>query len=385
MNIKKLSCLVLTLILCLAGTSCKKSDESAIEYIAKQAAVSLRFDGDLTNSGTAETEIKSYGSLAYKDKGILNQALSFKDGYLEFSNSTALAFDDSFSVSMWIKGNDVDACVDPILFGKASNSDELTEGPLSIRFYDGYTYIKTDLTFKYEDNSYKSYSFHSDNAFSRADIANSWNNITVVFDKDTVLYYLNGEILNQEKLPVEYQGYSKLATNDKPYFIGRAPIGNYNGYIDEFKFYNFAITKEDAMLIFKEGMQQHTNLLTVTVDSDEYTLNDKKGKMKAKVLYEPESECSLVPAKDVISVMGGTYTFDKDDANGRIDIDYNGKKYSLWVMDTNAAADKTHIKLDAYPLVNDDNVVLIPITFISKQLDANLKFDSEKKIYSIQY
>ncbi len=385
MNCKKTTCLLLVFILALSLSSCGLSEQEAILYMASQSQVTLHFDSNLDNSGNAETNIKNYGALGYKEDGILNQSLSFTDGYLEFDNSKALAFENQFTVSMWIKGNDVDACVDPILFGKASSSGELTEGPLSICFYNGYTFLKTDITFKYPDGSYKSYSFKSEDAFSKTDIANSWNNIVVVLDDDSVCYYLNGKLLNQERLPVEYQGYETVATNDKPYFIGRAPIGNYNGYIDEFKFYTYAVTEAEAELIYKEGMQQHENLITLTVDSDEYQINDLTKKMKTALKYEEESECALISAKDIIPAIGGEFSFDKEDLHGRIDITYNGNNYSMWILDTNASHNKTHIKLDTHPSITDDGVVMIPITFISKQLSKSVRFNPDTKQYTIEF
>ena len=220
MGFKKTTALAVTILLVLSTTACSLGGKKDIvKYMAPDAAISLHFDGNLNNDGTAHSEVKNYGALGYKETGVLNQAFTFTDGFLEFTYPENLAFGKQFSVSMWFKGNDIDACVDPILFGREPSSGEINEGPLCLCFYNGYSYLKTDITFKYPDGEYKSYSFHSDKVFSRTDVVNSWNNIVVVLDDDTLFFYLNGKILNQERLPVEYQNYEAMATNTKPFFI----------------------------------------------------------------------------------------------------------------------------------------------------------------------
>lgn len=386
MKHKKIIVLACALLTAISISSCKSDNEEAlVNYMAPDATVSLHFDGNLTNDGTAQSEVKNYGTLGYKEKGILNQAFTFTDGYLEFTYPENLNFGKQFSVSMWFKGNDVDSCVDPILFGREPSSGEINEGPLCLCFYNGYTYLKTDVTFKYPDGEYKSYSFHSDKVFTKNDVINSWNNIVAVLDNDTFYFYLNGKILNQERLPVEYQNYEAIATNSKPFFIGRAPIGNYSGYIDEFKLYNTAISEKSVELIYREGIQQYTNVITLTVEDTKYTVNGSENKLTAAPVFGNDKECAMIPAKDLIEAMGGKYDFDKQDSHGRIDITYKDNKYSLWIMDTNAASNQTHIKLDTYPFINDDGKVMMPITFLSKQLSANVRYDAKTKVYTIEY
>ena len=107
--------------------------------------------------------------------------------------------------------------------------------------------------------------------------------------------------------------------------------------------------------------------------------------MKTALKYEEESECALISAKDIIPAIGGEFSFDKEDLHGRIDITYNGNNYSMWILDTNASHNKTHIKLDTHPSITDDGVVMIPITFISKQLSKSVRFNPDTKQYTIEF
>lgn len=388
MKIKKIITVATTIVVAFGITACNNNNESAepvVNYVSPEANISLHFDGNLINDGNNEADVKNFGTLGYKEKGVLNQAFTFTDGYLELLTNDNLNLNKKFSVSLWVKGNDLDSCVDPILFGREPSSGEINEGPLCICFYDGYSFLKTDITFKYPGDEYKSYSFSSDKIFSKSQITNSWNNIVVVFDKDTISYYLNGKILNQERLPVEFQDYEAIASNNKPFFIGRAPIGNYNGYIDEFKLYDTAISEKDIKLIYEEGIQQYTNKLVFTVGSEKFTVNGSEFKLTAKPSFNTDAECAMIPAKDIIEAMGGKFDFDKTDSHGRIDIVYKEDNYSMWIMDTNASSNQTHIKLDAYPFIDGNNVVMIPVSFLSKQLSANVKLDAQNRICTIEY
>ena len=113
------------------------------------------------------------------------------------------------------------ASFNPILFGNESSSGDVAGGPLSIYFNENYTTLQCDITFK-AGNGYKSHSFISANSLSMDMLNSQWRHIAVTFSGTTLRMYLDGKKIYEGTLPEDFGRYKSIASNSKPYTIGRS-------------------------------------------------------------------------------------------------------------------------------------------------------------------
>lgn len=343
----------------------------------KELVLSLEYEGDLVNSAETDLRPVTYGSLAFVQNGMVGSGLEFLNGYLEITASEDFTLDNTFSFMTWIKVTDTQA-IDPILFCRKSSDGNKVTGPLNIHFSDGYNFLRTDLTFNYRNGEYKSYSFASKPLWSIETVTSMWHHIAIVFDSDTLKYYVDGNLVSSEKLPEEFTGYKSIANNGKTFSIGEGEFDNMYAFLDETKLFTVPVSESVVKELYNEAKKVYKNTLVLKPGSDDAVYNGKNEKLPVAITRDTETERLMVPLRYVIDKMGGTISWDGDDGYGRADILVNNTPISIWMMDTNALANHKYCKLDAYPQdIND--VMCVPIRFVAEELGASVNWNEEKE------
>ena len=349
----------------------------------KGLLVSLNYSENFNNTIDNNYKPVSYGNLGFVKNGIIGGALEFINGHLEISGSEDVELSDSFSFATWIKVTGK-ASIDPIIFcRKASDGNKVT-GPVNIHFSDDYSFLRTDITFEAPSGEYFSHSFLSKQLWRDETDHSMWHHFCVVFNKDTLYYYVDGSLLCSEVLPDDMKIYNSIANNSKVFCIGAGQFDAMYSILDETKFYNTAITAEEIKNLYEMALTEYDHTLILKPYSDEAIFNGKTEKLPVAITRDKQTERLMVPLRYVIDKMGGTISWDADDGYGRADIVLKDTEISVWYMDTNALANHKYCKLDAYPQdIND--VMCVPIRFVAEELGASVNWNEEKEEVTIMF
>ncbi|MBO5454823.1 MAG: hypothetical protein J6A69_12800 [Clostridia bacterium] len=347
------------------------------------AVLSLEYNGELTNSAGNDYHPVTYGDLAFTNNGMIDKALEFRNGRIDITGSEGLKLGKAFTFATWIKVTDT-LSVDPILFCReASNGDKVT-GPLNIHFSDGYTFLRTDITFVDKKGNYSSYSFASDKLWSAETVTSMWHHIAVVFDGDVLSYYVDSHLSGSERLPEGLKGYDTIANNSKIFSIGAGQFDDMYAILDETRFYMSAVSPEEIASLYNAAKKEYKNTLVLKPGSDEAIYNGKKEKLPVAITRDKETERLMVPLRYVTDRMGGTINWDGSDGYGRADIILGENQISIWLMDTNALSNHKYCKLDAYPQEINDTMC-VPIRFVAEELGASVNWNEEKEEVTILF
>jgi photosystem II stability/assembly factor-like uncharacterized protein len=177
------------------------------------------------------------------------KALSLSGDRKEINIGSATINSNSFSISCWIKPKGKQNSFSQIV-GQYTYPNSNSGFGLGFSF-NGYT---ENLNLCYTDNIV---TYHQKSKL----IADStqWNHVVLVYSPTNVKIYLNGiaEIVNAGPMPV-------INLSTKPFFINpdiHDQGGNYEGEIDEVKFYNYALSqieiREKKHLIQRNGIAEN--------------------------------------------------------------------------------------------------------------------------------
>ena len=343
----------------------------------------LEYNGELENSAETDYMPLTYGNLAFTNNGMIEQALEFRNGRIDLTGSEKLHLDDEFTFATWIKVTDT-STVDPIIFCRESSDGSKVTGPFNIHFSDGYSFIRTDLTFVDFKGNYNSYSFPSEQLWSTETVTSMWHHIAVVFNKHVLSYYVDGSLSSSVRLPEGIKNYSSLANNGKIFSIGAGEFSDMSAILDETKFYTIAIEEQDIKSMYNSAKKEYKNTLILKPGSDEAIFNGKTEKMPTAITRDKETERLMVPLRFVTDRMGGSINWDGEDGYGRADIVLGDNQISIWLMDTNALSNHKYCKLDAYPQEINDTMC-VPIRFVAEELGASVNWNEEKEEVTILF
>jgi len=208
--------------------------------------------------GTALNGTLAIGDSApnWFNEGKNGKALSF-DGVNDYAQTATFPSSDSFSISIWFKPGDSITTNQRLYWGNGSDR--------AILAYSGTSgnlqwYIATsngNTTYKVSTNRFK---------------LNDWNQATLIYNGNTVKLYINGV---QDPVTASITGTS----NSSGFNLGTSyNHSNYffNGYLDEFKFYNYALTDEEVKQDYNQSsalqMGQTSQTIGGTTTSLEYCI-----------------------------------------------------------------------------------------------------------------
>ncbi len=340
-----------------------------------------KFEQNFHSTGGSYT-LAPYGDLSFTQTGIHDNALMLKGGYVLLSGSDKIAFKDAFTFSTWIKINDFTS-FNPILFGNESSTGDITGGPLSIYFNENYSTLQCDITFKTRDN-YKSHSFISANSLSMEMLNSQWRHIAVTFSGETLRMYLDGKKIYDGTLPDDFGRYNSIASNSKPYTMGRSTYKNLDGCLDEIRIYDACLSGAKIASIYQERISSFKNKITVKKDSADITVNGKAVTLASPINADYFYGRLLAPAKALCDTMGATLNWDGEDGLGRIDISYGGHNASFWILNSNASFDGTHIKIEPYPQTINE-IAYIPLSSMLDAIGGIINYNTEDDTYTIYY
>lgn len=305
-----------------------------VQAFATDNAVDMHFgftDGFSCDNQT-DNALMSYGNMAFKNVGASGKALDLQDGYLTIKNSENWQLKDSFSIAVWVNFNNTDS-VSPMLVSRTASNGDPFNGPLAVSLTEDYTALKTDITFKMKDGTYKSYVSYTEPVLSRDAFINKWHHIAVVFAQNTVWYYFDGIPIAATTLPQELSDYETIANNNQPFSIGRGKGININAVMDEIHFSSEPILYENILSHLAAGLPDGETEIIVTEGYNTVWVDETCYYAPANIVKDASTGELMIPAKAVMQHMGAQIAWDGSDRMGRLDITYNNTTVSVWRMD----------------------------------------------------
>ncbi len=365
--------ILLTVILC----GCESTEQDNTSPISQ-----FSFETSLEDTNKEHTLIP-YGEMSFNVCGISGGSIALDGGYLQLGNSNELTLKDQFTYSVWININDF-ISYNPILFGNESSSGDISGGPLSIYFNENYSALQCDLTFVTNDTQYKSHSFIAQSVTTMENLKQQWTHIVVTLNKDVVKMYIDGAKVYDQALPEDFGSYKEIATNSKPYTIGRSVYRNFDASLDEIKIYAVALSEDKIKSIYDSKIASYTNLLTLKKDSNEIKINKTSFQLSAPINVDSISGDILIPLKAFCDSMGASLSWDGSDGLGRLDISYNNHNASFWVLNSNASFDGKHTKISPTPQTINE-IAYVPLTAFVESIGGIIKYSSQEDTYKIYY
>lgn len=362
------------LVLSLLLSSCQKNSDPVFK---------CDFDGDVkSTSSISSLSVVPHGNITFPDGSINGKYLKLNDGYLTLEGSRNLDLKRKFSFETWMKFDDF-VSYNPIIFGRPSSNGEIQSGPVSIYFNDNYTSLQCDLTFVMKDGSYKTHSFISRNTVS-VETLDMWHHFCFVFDASSYTIYIDSSPVYTEKMPANLSDFSYIAQNGTDYFIGESIYHNMTASIDCTKIYSDCISHDLIEKNYNDTLKQFRHKLTLSPDSCDITVNGKKKKLTSPVVNESMTKLPLVPARSFCESIGAGFNWDGSDSLGRMDITYNDNKISLWMWNSNATVNSSHMKISPYP-AEVNSIAYIPLKFVINNLGGFISYEKESSEYSIYF
>ncbi|NOQ50518.1 MAG: hypothetical protein GQ557_02535 [Mycoplasmataceae bacterium] len=202
------------------------------------------FDGNVNDYSGNENNAANYGAELTTDRfGILNSAYSFdgSNDYMSIDHTEDLNFDsylNSYTISLWVKGYSENIETSRIIV----KWNELIQTPYP--FFIGAT--STDCLIRIHDIPNSNTGTDCGNIWDE-----SWQHIILVVNVDNGFMdsYINNIIIGSSSIS------SFVSTaNEEDVFIGGTPIVDryFNGYIDDIRIYNKALTEDEIQALYHE-------------------------------------------------------------------------------------------------------------------------------------
>lgn len=223
-----------------------------------------KFNGDYKDaSGFGNDAELSAGKVTFVE-GKNGKAAKFKKGtYLEVPDNTNLDFDEGFTMTGWILTTN-DSDIMAIL-----NKPGVSTSPYS----ESLNY-RIQMMHDYYDFYYVPFDFQTDEEGSRhvmdKSSKNKWVHLGVTFDTKEIRWYLNGKLVQKEKVPDFYE-------NNMAHGLGDLMIGSdgelhFVGTMDELKLYNYNLSANEIKADYKE-----VDSLSINKDNETKLKSMKKG------------------------------------------------------------------------------------------------------------
>ncbi|KYK27216.1 hypothetical protein AYK26_04095 [Euryarchaeota archaeon SM23-78] len=188
-------------------------------------------------SGTMASDSSGNGNdgtingATWTSNSILGNALEF-DGandYVDCGNNDLLNV-DYVTVSMWFKANSFQ-----------DNAGLIAKGDNNNRQYWIWTY-QNSLSTEIDEGGFTNYLYSLQ--------AGTWYHLAITYDGSNIITYINGTEVNNIA-----QNTGVILTDDDPLLIGNIPGFQYfNGIIDEVRIYNRALTPEEILELYNQGI-----------------------------------------------------------------------------------------------------------------------------------
>lgn len=342
------------------------------------------FENGFENSFAPDTELISYGNMAFTDHAPSGKGLDLQNGFLNVNGSDKFRIKDSFTFSCWLKFKSLDAKT-PMIFSRASKYGDPYNGPFSISFSEDFKKLSCHLAFEMPNGAEQSVTITSGEVFNPARLTRRWHHVAVAFNKNFLCFYIDGKLSSTHVIPKELASYKSIANTDRYFSFGRCLNTNMNAYLDEIHFYTEYMDYDKMIAIYSQGKPQTDTEIILTLNEPSARINGKEFTLSAPVISDEQNEDYLVPAKSVLPHIGGTLAWDNTDGLGRADIKVGQTSVSLWAYDTHAVINGNYYKFKTHPRLTEDNVLLIPVSLFSDTFGADVEFKESLSQLSIIY
>lgn len=347
-------------------------------------ALYYSFENGFENELVPGTALLSYGNMAFSDNAPKGKGLSLENGFLNVKKSNKFRLDKTFSFSGWLKFESLDAET-PMFLSRASENGDPYNGPFSISFSEDYTGLLCSLTFRMNDGTEKTHVFESGTLFSRNRLMRKWNHLAVTFNESYLCFYTDGELRSTISLPKDFGDIKSIKNTDRYFSIGRCLDTNMNANLDEIRFSTTAYDYNKIAEFYSEAKSQSDTEILLTEGDMTAKINGQEFSLSTPLITDEQTEEFLVPAKSVLSKIGGTLLFDETDGFGRADIKIGQNEVSVWAYDTHAIVNGGYHKLPTHPRLTEDNILLIPSSLFSDVFGADVEFKEGISSLSILY
>lgn len=333
------------------------------------------FENGFENKNDGTTPLISYGNMAFTEHGALGRGIDLKDGSLNIKNSERFVLKKQFTYSLWIKFNDLTSDEPAII--KCGDT-------FKISFAPDFESLKATLTFENNDKTLKSNTFDSGYLMASDRLLNRWHHIAVVFNKNYLTFYLDGEPKKFETLPEEYENYRNLFHEKSVFAIGDGLTKPINAIIDEIYFKNSALTADEIKVLYQNTKPKPEAEMVFTANQKIATLNGVQQELSTKVIVDEKSGEVLIPAKSIVDFLGGSITWDGEDSFGRADITVGNDCLTLWLYDSHALINGSYYKLKTHPITPDE-VLVIPASVLGDAFGAEINWSDTSQRLTVLY
>ena len=257
-TLHKISAVFITALLlfsCSGGDEDPTSEPTTIDEI-QDLKVNLLFEGDspyadeLNNIADGDDEGSTVNRVEDRKRNANSAVESTSSSYIKYSHDSNLYSASAFTISIWAKPNGNHPSFNQNIFYKDSNyalsldSQIIPVGGILAPFNE----VKTQI-------GRTSPNFLVANSAPYSAVRDQWDHYAIVITSSKILLYVNGEL----KIDKDASGDLNTSTNDL-YFGGNVIDqfsnitvgGPFAGAIDDFKFYNRALTEQEVGLLAED-------------------------------------------------------------------------------------------------------------------------------------
>jgi hypothetical protein len=228
MHTKIINALLVSGVL-LLFSSCKKESASGAKepaWLKQDLLAYYPLDGNVKDSsGNGFDGVPTALQPTANRKNEPNKAMSFLNGSMAL-NLNSTHFSKRFTISLWARLDSM----------RSTHPMILSAGFISLYYNSN----KLFLDLRGLGNATSAFIDHS-----------KWNNITIIKDSLLAKIYLNGTYLHTSSDAPNSTLYSGLGINVGKELSGTAPWHNFNGKLDDIRFYKRALTPEEVKYLYQ--------------------------------------------------------------------------------------------------------------------------------------
>lgn len=350
----------------------------------KDPVLHLKFEDNFDSAISNSYSGAKSGKVSFTE-GVIGKGVELSGGYIDLKGTEDLDYAKGLSVSLWLKINYIDNVnAFPILCKLDSENYE----PLVYYFGYAASLFQSQLGFgeDYHNNYFEFPDDPNNYTMDRSQLVEKWAHIVVTFDGKEEKLYLDGELLHQEYMPDELLPIADQGVKTStPYRVGKSGNGYFNGFMDEYKLFDYAISEDTVTQLYNEAFGQYTGKIELKVDDPNIYVNGAGSQIDADnsdIVPTIIDGRTLVPIRAIMEGIGGEIGWDA--AERRVDLKYKGTTLNLWLDNKNAKVNGQALELDVPPMTIEGRTML-PLRFVGEKLGMKVEWIAATRSIILNY
>lgn len=351
----------------------------------KDPVIHLAFEDNFENSIANSYSGSKSGKVSFTE-GIMGKGVQLSGGYIDLLGTNDFNYSKGMSLSVWVKMNTDNDFTNHAILYKAGPED----GDIALDFNFGYVLQLFQSEFGFKGNLGNEYfEFPSDPNKYKIDpsqLVEKWAHIATTFDGKEQKFYLDSELLHSEYVPEEVlkviNNYMKSST---PLRIGKGYEYSFDGYMDEFKLFDYALSEDDVIALHNEASGQYSGQIELRIDDPNIYVNGVGAQIDPSnfnIVPTIIDGRTLVPIRAIMDGIDGEINWDASER--RIDLKYKETTISLWLDNKTAKVNGQDIALDVPPMTIEDRTML-PLRFVGEKLGMKVEWIDTTQTIILRY